>query len=294
MPEPNVEMVSTDTPEPENVTAASILAELDNERNQVDEPETTEQTDEDDNLEDGPEEANEDLEDDDDVPSLNDDILAHLSETKPELIKAWSNNWKGLLKVKRQADTFKAEVAEITSDDVTTSRNKILSFVDQIAQHKGITREELLGITDELPDEYLSPKELELDRKYSALESKLSRFEKAENDRRIEAETKAYVERIAPKTIKKVEHELNGFKVTPSMIMAALKANPNEQDPVRAVKRHFVDEIVAFTTETVRKQSSSRGPELLPKVGARGQAASKSPIEYRVADALAELEAERA
>lgn len=230
-------------------------------------------------------------EDDDDVPELSDIILDPDADPTSKK-KAWANHWRGIQKRENRVKAFEDELTGLTTAELDTARATALNFIDQIAEARGISREDFLGLKQqsqewqggtneyglELPPGFQSEKEYEL-------HQRLEKWEQAqENERRQarqEAEMNAYVERIADKTIRQAEKTLHGFKVSRDMVAKAVREFPGVE-PLLAVKRHFVDAIVEHTTKTVRTQSSSRGPELLPRSESRGvQRKSADELSYR-------------
>jgi len=106
--------------------------------------------------------------------------------------------------------------------------------------------------------------------------------ERAEAQQR--AEFKNYVDEIAPKTIRRLEMLENGWKVSKGMVERAIKEFPQlKNDPMRAVKACFADELKAHYAKQASMQRKARGPEMLPDTRGKGQAL-KHPLQTTAAD----------
>ena len=235
---------------------------------------------------------------DDDVPELADIILD--PDADPVAKKqAWANHWKGIIKREQRVAAVEEQLNALGTGSVEESRKVFLDAANRIAEARGITVQEYLGLTPQetvedgvWPDGFASEKEVEHETRLERIERLLAEAEKDRAEQKRQAELDALVDRIAPRTIKKTAENLHGFKVDKNMIREAVLAFPNEKDPVEAVGKRYWKEIAAHSVKMSRERTGTKGPELLPKSGARGHIV-KQPEEYSVMDALEELKASR-
>jgi hypothetical protein len=125
-----------------------------------------------------------------------------------------------------------------------------------------------------------SPKEMELDNELKALKQKVSLFDgerellvKQRETTAKQAEFQKFVDGIADKTIKTIEKTESGWKVSPEMVTKAIREFPQlKDDPVRAVKAAFPDELVAHKlSASTSKTKGSRGPEMPADANGKGK-----------------------
>lgn len=302
--------------DPLDVTAADLYQTPD-EDGQEPEPEreaetvegdTGDETDEDDESEPEPEDAESEAGDDDDldVPRLAEDIEGVLKEHNPKLVERWEKQWKGILKREKAVEGLETIDKTIGSmfGSVETARQELDGFLKGLSEHHGVTVAELVGLRapdeqepgDDLEslvaDENLYEGELALKRKFErdlaamraefAKELEPMRAERTEKEQR--AKEQAYVERIAPRTIKAIEKTYPGFKVTNDQIIQALKKFPQLKDsPIEAVEACYARQIAQHSA-TLAQRHAGRGREGAPSREAKGRDLPKDPTELTAAD----------
>ena len=290
---------ATPVADPFEYSAADALKELHQENepedeevvNKDDEDESEDETEEQESNGDEAEESEEDY----DIPELSDKMLDP-DVTPEEKKKLWGQKWKGILKRERNIDDFNEGVRGLTASP-EAAREGILAFAQNIAAHHGISVEALLGTaqqeeyTDgELPDGFLSQKEIEHDRKLKALEAEMKAYRESQVAATRKAELDAFVEKLAPKVIKAIAETQSGFKVTTEMIHKAVQAFPNDKDATEAIGKLYWKQISEHNRKAAVSRANERGPELIPKGGSRGFA-QVAPEQYTAAHALQELAA---
>lgn len=232
-------------------------------------------------------ESGDDAVDEDALPRLRAAIEDALSETKPELVKEWADQWKGIVKREQKVADFERGIVALYADLPAATRD-LNSFLEPVAKHHGVSVAELLGLhgsladdladgeaeeDDDLDEEFMTASEIALKRKFEAqiarLESKVAPLEqdrvlssKEREAARARAEFDSYVERVAPRTIKALGKLYPGFKATPAMVAQALTKFPSLKDtPMEAVEAAFVRDI-ARASATLAEQTRGAGREL--------------------------------
>ena len=103
---------------------------------------------------------------------------------------------------------------------------------------------------------------------------------------RKQAEFKAFVDETAPKTARKLEKLENGWKVTRQMVEKALVEFPQlKDDPARAVKAAFPDELKRHYASLTAQSRRARGPEMPADARGKGEQ-MPDPRSFRAEDAL--------
>lgn len=261
-----------------------------------------------------------------DGPEL-DAIMLDPDSTPEQRNEAWRNHWKGIQKMRDQVEereqrvaAVEQEIQRLGSSDIEEVRAEIQSSLEKIADRHGVTWEELLGITTKhsLPNAnsqkgygegsteeygtydgipYASAAERVLLEERSAraeaearINKKLQEFELREQAAKQQAELNQFMESVASRVTRKAKETLQGFEVTKEMIREAVHGDPKLKthlDVLDAVKRRNVDAILAHITKVTR-ESSKKGPELIPNSGGRGQE-RKAPADAGYGDFLAEF-----
>lgn len=248
---------------------------------------------------DEPAESEED-ESEPDVPSLDSAIEAALTD-KPELIQRWREQWKGLQKREAKQAEWQEGIDSVFSDP-DYAREAVPVFISRIAEHHGMTLEELIGgnRSDELtvpdPDafdnytdeiiatrQYLETKQ---ERELRALRDELDALkahqaqtsQKAERDKALD-QALGQVQRVFDK-----EHQ--GFKVTRKMLAEAVEQFPH-LEPVKAVKAAQVDALVAHRGKVVANAHKVDVSPMLKGQTGKGHALPDDPTEIKAAHILA-------
>jgi len=109
---------------------------------------------------------------------------------------------------------------------------------------------------------------------------------------RIRAERESYLDKVTPRTQKLLAKTENGWTVTREMVEKALDAFPQLADePARAVKAYYADELKAHTAKVVTELASPKAPEILPKSSPAGRKKANEDWDaYDIRTALTELQ----
>jgi hypothetical protein len=96
-----------------------------------------------------------------------------------------------------------------------------------------------------------------------------------------------WLDSVAPKTIKLLEKTENGWPVTKDMVNAAVSAFPQlRNDPAKAVKALYADELKEHTAKVASALMAPKGPEILPTGGNTTAKKEKEWHEYGITDFL--------
>jgi len=117
-----------------------------------------------------------------------------------------------------------------------------------------------------------------------------AQLQKEREDSRKAAEHKAFVDDIAPKAIVKLSKLESGWKVTKAMVEKAITEFPQlRDDPARAVKAAFPDELKQHYAKLSAEKRKARGPEMPADARGRG-ATMPDPGRFSAKDALVMIE----
>jgi hypothetical protein len=262
-------------------------------------------------------------EDDDQALQL-DPLLEELAQGNPKAEKRVQEIAKGLQKLKTETrqlrDDLKATKPKADNWDTyeqalanpDTAGKTLEQLVLAVAQHHKTSPDSLIGAllgnhnallpevdengrkrTDWERRGFASEKEMHMDAELKQLKSFVQEFQQDREQLKKEresaakqAEFKTYVDEVAPKTIRKLEKLEAGWKVSKAMVERAIREFPQlKEDPARAVKAMYPDELKAHHSKISAAARPQRGPEMLPETKGKGISLPE-PSRFSAADAL--------
>ena len=289
-----------DSSEGERLEAAdpSAIARDDNNEEELD----SESEDRDESDEDDP------TDDEDEAPQL-DPLIEELAKGNPNAEKRVKEIAQGLQKLKTESKQLKSDLENTKpKSDAWDTYQKALEdpmfagptlerLIEAVASFHGLPIDELMGGAkaprgvDVLESGDRSPHSINrLEQELRMMRRAMDGLQKERAEAQQRAEFKNYVDEIAPKTIRRLEKLENGWKVSKGMVERAIKEFPQlRNDPMRAVKAAFADELKAHYAKQASNQRKQRGPEMLPDTRGKGQTL-KPPLQTTAADVYAMLE----
>ncbi len=209
------------------------------------------------------------------------EIKRRIAEQQQGVMKLVDKHRQALTEIEQSKEAIESVVGKLQaySDFVDALANKATARTAWLELGKQLEREHGITLTDdyyvesesETPAEDPSKSALDaFEKKYGSILSELAEDKQRQKQ---EAAIEQRVNEVAPKVIGFLAKMESGWGVTKDMVRQAAKEMPSlfEDDPVKAVKATFPDELANHKASVVAKKVEKKGPEMLDSQTSRGQ-----------------------